>query len=98
MKEILSNLMLCHDIESVSYTHLDVYKRQGLMILILSINIIIFDYIIMIEWIIITVNSCNIYITLIFDFMSTLFLSTVMFISSMVILYRGTYIISDKNY
>ncbi len=49
------------------------------------------------EWIIFTINSCNIYITLIFDFISTLFLSTVIFISSIVILYRGVYIISDKN-
>ena len=36
--------------------------------LFLSINIIIFDYAIIIEWIIFTISSCNIYITLIFDF------------------------------
>ncbi|MFP3022410.1 MAG: hypothetical protein ACEY3K_05630 [Wolbachia sp.] len=43
------------------------------------------------------INSCNIYITAIFDFISTLFLSTVIFISSIVIYYRNTYINNDKN-
>nr|QBM08621.1 NADH dehydrogenase subunit 5 [Magicicada cassinii]QBM08634.1 NADH dehydrogenase subunit 5 [Magicicada cassinii]QBM08647.1 NADH dehydrogenase subunit 5 [Magicicada cassinii]QBM08660.1 NADH dehydrogenase subunit 5 [Magicicada cassinii]QBM08673.1 NADH dehydrogenase subunit 5 [Magicicada cassinii] len=69
----------------------------SLMMLILSMNMIIFDYMIMMEWLIITINSSNIYMTLIFDFMSTLFLSTVMFISSMVMLYSGEYMMSDKH-
>nr|YP_009590117.1 NADH dehydrogenase subunit 5 [Magicicada septendecula]YP_009590130.1 NADH dehydrogenase subunit 5 [Magicicada tredecula]QBM09102.1 NADH dehydrogenase subunit 5 [Magicicada septendecula]QBM09115.1 NADH dehydrogenase subunit 5 [Magicicada septendecula]QBM09362.1 NADH dehydrogenase subunit 5 [Magicicada septendecula]QBM09375.1 NADH dehydrogenase subunit 5 [Magicicada septendecula]QBM09388.1 NADH dehydrogenase subunit 5 [Magicicada septendecula] len=68
----------------------------SLMMLILSMNMIIFDYAIMMEWLIVTINSCNIYMTLIFDFMSTLFLSTVMFISSMVMLYSGMYMMNDK--
>nr|YP_009590078.1 NADH dehydrogenase subunit 5 [Magicicada tredecim]AIM19530.1 NADH dehydrogenase subunit 5 [Magicicada tredecim]AWV83543.1 NADH dehydrogenase subunit 5 [Magicicada tredecim]AWV83556.1 NADH dehydrogenase subunit 5 [Magicicada tredecim]AWV83569.1 NADH dehydrogenase subunit 5 [Magicicada tredecim]AWV83582.1 NADH dehydrogenase subunit 5 [Magicicada tredecim] len=70
---------------------------MSLMMLILSMNMIIFDHAIMMEWMIFTINSCNIYMTLIFDFMSTLFLSTVMFISSMVMLYSGVYMMSDKN-
>nr|QBM08387.1 NADH dehydrogenase subunit 5 [Magicicada neotredecim] len=70
---------------------------MSLMMLILSMNMIIFDHAVMMEWMIFTINSCNIYMTLIFDFMSTLFLSTVMFISSMVMLYSGVYMMSDKN-
>nr|QBM08088.1 NADH dehydrogenase subunit 5 [Magicicada septendecim] len=70
---------------------------MSLMMLILSMNMIIFDHAVMMEWMIFTINSCNIYMTLIFDFMSTLFLSTVMFISSMVMLYSGMYMMSDKN-
>nr|AWV83426.1 NADH dehydrogenase subunit 5 [Aleeta curvicosta] len=70
---------------------------MSLLMLIMSMNMIIFDYMIMMEWMIISVNSCNIYMTMIFDFMSTLFLSTVMFISSMVMLYSGMYMLNDKT-
>ncbi|MFP3025328.1 MAG: proton-conducting transporter membrane subunit [Wolbachia sp.] len=42
-------------------------------------------------------NSCNIYITIIIDFISTIFLSTVIFISSIVIFYSGNYISNDKS-
>lgn len=68
-----------------------------LTIIIISLNIIIYDYSIMIEWNILSLNSCNISITLIFDFISTIFLSVVTFISSIVILYRGEYILNDKT-
>lgn len=67
-----------------------------ILILILSINLKIYNYIIILEWIILSINSCNIYITVIFDFISTIFLSTVIFISSVVILYREIYIKNDK--
>nr|AWV83387.1 NADH dehydrogenase subunit 5 [Yezoterpnosia nigricosta] len=81
---------------------LNVYFSVILMILsmimlINSINMIMCNFSIMLEWLIISINSCNIYMTIIFDFMSTLFLSTVMFISSIVILYSGSYMSDDKN-
>nr|AWV83738.1 NADH dehydrogenase subunit 5 [Tryella crassa] len=69
----------------------------SLLMLIMSMNMIILDYVIMMEWMVISVNSCNIYMTMIFDFMSTLFLSTVMFISSMVMLYSDMYMSNDKT-
>nr|AWV83257.1 NADH dehydrogenase subunit 5 [Hyalessa maculaticollis] len=86
----------------MTYKKLNVYFSiilmfLSIMMLINSINMIIYDFSIMLEWLIITINSCNIYMTIIFDFMSTLFLSTVMFISSIVILYSGTYMQNDKN-
>nr|AWV84323.1 NADH dehydrogenase subunit 5 [Chilecicada sp. PL492] len=65
--------------------------------LILSMNMILYDYSIMMEWHISSIMSCNIYMTMIFDYMSTMFLSTVMFISSSVILYSGEYMIEDKS-
>nr|AWV83400.1 NADH dehydrogenase subunit 5 [Yezoterpnosia vacua] len=69
----------------------------SMIMLINSINMIMYNFSIMLEWLIISINSCNIYMTIIFDFMSTLFLSTVMFISSIVIFYSGTYMNNDKN-
>nr|ATF28650.1 NADH dehydrogenase subunit 5 [Pomponia linearis] len=70
---------------------------MSIIMLLMSINMIIKDFSIMFEWLIMTTNSCNIYMTMIFDFMSTLFLSTVMFISSIVIFYSGTYMENDKT-
>nr|AWV84375.1 NADH dehydrogenase subunit 5 [Mendozana platypleura] len=69
----------------------------SILMLLISINMIIYDYSIMMEWNIMSINSCNIFMTLIFDFMSTVFLSTVTFISSVVILYSGDYMSSDKT-
>nr|AWV84427.1 NADH dehydrogenase subunit 5 [Tettigades sarcinatrix]AWV84440.1 NADH dehydrogenase subunit 5 [Tettigades sarcinatrix] len=64
---------------------------------ILSINMVMYEYSLMMEWNIMSINSCNMLMTLIFDFMSTMFLSTVMFISSTVILYSGEYMSMDKT-
>nr|YP_009628976.1 NADH dehydrogenase subunit 5 [Metapenaeus joyneri]QBX88878.1 NADH dehydrogenase subunit 5 [Metapenaeus joyneri] len=50
-----------------------------------------------IEWEIMSVNSCSIVMTLILDWMSFMFLSFVMFISSMVLYYSGEYMAGDKN-
>nr|AWV83725.1 NADH dehydrogenase subunit 5 [Tettigarcta crinita] len=66
------------------------------IMLFFSIFMIINDYYFMMEWYIMSINSCNMYMTILFDFMSTLFMSIVMFISSMVIMYSGMYMMSDK--
>nr|AWV84414.1 NADH dehydrogenase subunit 5 [Tettigades major] len=68
----------------------------SILMFILSINMVVYDYALMMEWSIMSINSCNMLMTLIFDFMSTMFLSTVMFISSVVVLYSGEYMSSDK--
>nr|AWV83816.1 NADH dehydrogenase subunit 5 [Tettigades auropilosa]AWV83829.1 NADH dehydrogenase subunit 5 [Tettigades auropilosa]AWV83842.1 NADH dehydrogenase subunit 5 [Tettigades auropilosa] len=69
---------------------------SSILMFILSINMIMYEYSLMMEWNIMSINSCNMLMTFIFDFMSTMFLSTVMFISSVVILYSGEYMSSDK--
>lgn len=53
---------------------------------------IIFDLIYFIEWELITLQRTNILITFLFDWISLLFLSLVLFISSLVIFYRKRYI------
>nr|AIM19517.1 NADH dehydrogenase subunit 5 [Tettigades auropilosa] len=68
----------------------------SILTFILSINMVMYEYSLMMEWNIMSINSCNMLMTFIFDFMSTMFLSTVMFISSTVILYSGEYMSSDK--
>ena len=50
-----------------------------------------------IEWEIISLNSCGIVITLILDWISFMFLGFVIFISSIVLFYRGRYIREDIN-
>nr|AUJ22058.1 NADH dehydrogenase subunit 5 [Chonosia crassipennis] len=70
---------------------------SSILMFLMSCNMMIYEYSIMMEWMILSINSCNIYMTLIFDFMSTMFLSTVMFISSAVIMYSGDYMVSDKT-
>nr|AWV84453.1 NADH dehydrogenase subunit 5 [Tettigotoma maculata] len=78
------------------YISLILMSFSGMMF-IMSINMIIYEYSTMMEWHIFSINSCNIYMTLIFDFMSTMFLSTVMFISSMVVIYSGDYMLNDST-
>nr|YP_009112538.1 NADH dehydrogenase subunit 5 [Paranephrops planifrons]CEK40188.1 NADH dehydrogenase subunit 5 [Paranephrops planifrons] len=52
----------------------------------------------MIEWEIITLNSSSVVMTLIFDWISGLFLGLVLYISSMVMYYSGDYMDGDKEY
>nr|YP_010265179.1 NADH dehydrogenase subunit 5 [Cleistostoma dilatatum]UIP56972.1 NADH dehydrogenase subunit 5 [Cleistostoma dilatatum] len=51
-----------------------------------------------IEWELMSLNSLSVVFVLIFDWISMLFLSFVMLISSSVMYYSGSYMISDKNF
>nr|YP_010155764.1 NADH dehydrogenase subunit 5 [Conwentzia sinica]QQY84955.1 NADH dehydrogenase subunit 5 [Conwentzia sinica] len=76
------------------------------MFIFLSISMISFmsglyflslDLVYLVEWELINLNSFNLTFTMLFDFMSLLFMSLVLYISSMVILYSRGYMGSDKN-
>lgn len=54
------------------------------------------DYRIILEWLIISLNSINIELILLVDWISLLFISFIIIISSIIILYRYVYIIGDK--
>nr|YP_010463247.1 NADH dehydrogenase subunit 5 [Iphicrates gressitti]UUJ37771.1 NADH dehydrogenase subunit 5 [Iphicrates gressitti] len=56
-----------------------------------------YDYIIMLDWEIISLNSCSLVMTFLLDWISLLFIGSVLFISSMVIVYSSTYMNNDKN-
>nr|ASA39496.1 NADH dehydrogenase subunit 5 [Typhlatya sp. JR2016] len=60
-------------------------------------GMVLFDYSYYIEWEIVTLNSCSLEMTLILDWMSTLFLSFVTLISAMVMFYSGSYMAEDLN-
>ena len=51
-----------------------------------------------IEWEFISLNSCSIVVRLILDWISFMFLRFVFFISSIVLFYRGDYILGDLNF
>nr|AEH05088.1 NADH dehydrogenase subunit 5 [Longpotamon yangtsekiense] len=51
-----------------------------------------------VEWEILSLNSCSVVFTLIFDWISLLFLSFVFLISSSVLYYSGDYMKSDSNF
>nr|YP_010702029.1 NADH dehydrogenase subunit 5 [Trixa longipennis]WCL18817.1 NADH dehydrogenase subunit 5 [Trixa longipennis] len=53
------------------------------------------DYVVFIEWDVISMNSLNIVMTLLFDWMSLIFMSFVMMISSLVIYYSKEYMNMD---
>nr|QZP41094.1 NADH dehydrogenase subunit 5 [Geoscapheus dilatatus] len=63
----------------------------------LSFYFIMNDLVYFIEWEIVNINSGCVVMTLLFDWMSLLFLSFVFFISSLVILYSDYYMYGDYN-
>nr|QAA79152.1 NADH dehydrogenase subunit 5 [Oxysarcodexia thornax] len=67
----------------------------SLLSFILGITFIMNDYSIFIEWEVVSLNSMNIVMTLLFDWMSLIFMSFVLMISSLVIFYSKEYMSSD---
>nr|UOR16940.1 NADH dehydrogenase subunit 5 [Aplomya sp.] len=67
----------------------------SLLLFLLGINFILNDFSIFIEWEIISFNSMNIVMTLLFDWMSLIFMSFVLIISSFVIFYSKEYMEMD---
>nr|QNP09760.1 NADH dehydrogenase subunit 5 [Ochthebius sp. IBE<ESP> AN76] len=69
----------------------------SIIMFLFSINFMIMDYSMMLELEMFTLNSCSIMMTILFDWMSLLFMSFVLFISSMVIYYSKEYMLGDLN-
>nr|YP_010693029.1 NADH dehydrogenase subunit 5 [Rhagoletis completa]WCB98210.1 NADH dehydrogenase subunit 5 [Rhagoletis completa] len=64
---------------------------------ILSLMFLLMDYCIFFEWEVISLNSSSIVMTILFDWMSLLFMSFVLLIASLVIYYSKEYMSSDIN-
>nr|UQJ73636.1 NADH dehydrogenase subunit 5 [Pagastia sp. 2XL] len=62
-----------------------------------SMNFLINDLVYFIEWDIISLHSSSIVMTFLFDWMSLMFMSFVLFISSLVIFYSKEYMAEDVN-
>lgn len=63
----------------------------------IGLNFLMQDYSLFIEWEIIRLNSSSIIMTILLDWISLIFISFVLLISSLVILYRKEYIRIDEN-
>nr|QXG19252.1 NADH dehydrogenase subunit 5 [Drosophila heteroneura] len=64
---------------------------------VLSMNFMLNDMVYFIEWEVVSLNSVSIVMTFLFDWMSLLFMSFVLMISSLVIYYSKEYMSSDVN-
>nr|YP_010132049.1 NADH dehydrogenase subunit 5 [Hamaxiella brunnescens]QQD89783.1 NADH dehydrogenase subunit 5 [Hamaxiella brunnescens] len=67
----------------------------SIILFIFGIFFILEDYMLFIEWEVISLNSMNIVMTLLFDWMSLIFMSFVLMISSLVIFYSKEYMSGD---
>nr|AMW67898.1 NADH dehydrogenase subunit 5 [Heterosmylus sp. YW-2016] len=82
---------------SICYIFFYLLMIISLSLFIIGLNFMIKDYTVFIEWELVSLNSNSILMTFLFDWMSLLFMSFVLFISGMVILYSKEYMDNDFN-
>nr|YP_010238972.1 NADH dehydrogenase subunit 5 [Megalinus hunanensis]QTE20687.1 NADH dehydrogenase subunit 5 [Megalinus hunanensis] len=82
---------------SICVIYFGVFLIFSLMLFILSLNFLVLDYSMILEFNLITINSSSMNMVILFDWMSLLFMSFVLFISSMVIIYSKEYMEGDLN-
>lgn len=81
----------------VYLTRIVFLTRISLISFIFSLLFLVINVSFIIEWEFISLISCDIQFVLIFDWISTIFLRFVTLISALVLYYRGSYILLDKN-
>nr|YP_010895191.1 NADH dehydrogenase subunit 5 [Neoplesia analis]WJW73730.1 NADH dehydrogenase subunit 5 [Neoplesia analis] len=69
----------------------------SILFMMMSFYFILNDLIIFFEWEVVSLNSMSVVMTFLFDWMSLMFMSFVLFISSLVIYYSKEYMINDMN-
>nr|QWB85788.1 NADH dehydrogenase subunit 5 [Philus antennatus] len=69
----------------------------SLLFFFIGLYFMVFDYSLMMEFCLLKMNSTTILMTVLFDWMSLIFMSFVLFISSMVIYYSKEYMSGDMN-
>nr|UEE83306.1 NADH dehydrogenase subunit 5 [Petalocephala gongshanensis] len=69
----------------------------SIMFMLVGLKMLMFNKSTMMEWELMKVNSTEIYFMMLIDWMSMLFMSTVMMISSMILIYSGEYMGNNKN-
>nr|AND96433.1 NADH deshydrogenase subunit 5 [Onthophagus sp. BMNH679869] len=82
---------------SICYIYFFFFLLMSILSFFISLNFMVLDYTMMLEFQLISINSCQILMTVLFDWMSLLFMSFVLFISSMVIYYSYNYMEGDLN-
>nr|YP_004021885.1 NADH dehydrogenase subunit 5 [Exorista sorbillans]ADO85316.1 NADH dehydrogenase subunit 5 [Exorista sorbillans] len=79
---------------SISFVN---FISMSLLCFLLSLNFLLNDMIYFIEWEVVSLNSTSIVMTFLFDWMSLLFMSFVIMITSLVIFYSKEYMSNDNN-
>nr|YP_010222583.1 NADH dehydrogenase subunit 5 [Macroscytus subaeneus]UCC46033.1 NADH dehydrogenase subunit 5 [Macroscytus subaeneus] len=68
---------------------------SGLLLFFLGVYFLMSNYLLFIDWELISFNSFSVVMTFLFDWMSLIFMGCVLFISSMVIYYSSSYMSGD---
>nr|YP_002265543.1 NADH dehydrogenase subunit 5 [Chaetosoma scaritides]ACF35102.1 NADH dehydrogenase subunit 5 [Chaetosoma scaritides] len=71
------------------------FLMLSLFMFFIGVNFMISDYTLMLEYVLFSINSSEIMMTVLLDWMSLMFMSFVLFISSMVIIYSKDYMMGD---
>nr|ANJ70598.1 NADH dehydrogenase subunit 5 [Ocypus olens] len=82
---------------SICVIYFGLFLIFSVMMFLFSLMFMIMDYSLILELNMLTINSCPIVMTIFLDWMSLLFMSFVLFISSMVVLYSKEYMEGDLN-
>nr|ALO77444.1 NADH deshydrogenase subunit 5 [Anoplotrupes stercorosus] len=82
---------------SICMIYFGVFLFLSIILFMLSVNFMLIDYSLLLEFEVVSINSSSIMMTFLFDWMSLLFMSFVLFISSMVIFYSEEYMDGDLN-
>nr|YP_009528972.1 NADH dehydrogenase subunit 5 [Ophraella communa]AST14959.1 NADH dehydrogenase subunit 5 [Ophraella communa] len=79
------------------YIYFYLFLILSLIFLSLSISILVLDFTVIIEFFLMSLNSSEVMFVVLLDWMSLMFMSFVLFISSMVIFYSDEYMAGDLN-
>nr|AEP27699.1 NADH dehydrogenase subunit 5 [Rhopalapion longirostre] len=74
-----------------------IFFMLSIFLFMMSLNFLILDLTILIEYLLLDLNSVSVVLIFLLDWMSLMFMSFVLFISSMVIFYSYEYMSSDLN-
>nr|AYW52149.1 NADH dehydrogenase subunit 5 [Lamiinae sp. 2 ACP-2013] len=82
---------------SICKVYYSMFFTLALILFTLSIEFLVLNYSLIIEYELFTMNSSLVIMTILLDWMSLLFMSFVLFISAMVIFYSDEYMFGDYN-
>nr|AFQ62214.1 NADH dehydrogenase subunit 5 [Hypomedon debilicornis] len=82
---------------SICIIYFILFLFLSIMMFMLSLKLMILDFSMIVEMKLLSLNSSSILMTILIDWMSLLFMSFVLYISSMVIYYSNEYMMGDNN-
>nr|YP_010305214.1 NADH dehydrogenase subunit 5 [Philonthus spinipes]ULT46831.1 NADH dehydrogenase subunit 5 [Philonthus spinipes] len=82
---------------SICFIYSGIFLMFSISSFLMSLLFLILDFSLILELNMLSINSCSIVMTILLDWMSLLFMSFVLFISSMVVFYSENYMEGDLN-